>query len=100
MSPVAKDRQARRVTVHCPMCGQGLCFYEGGRLGLRDNNLMRRPPELMVEPEKWGGEPRERFRCGNPRCHFEMVVLFDRLFRRLEQAARAGRTELTLGVDL
>ena len=67
---------------------------------LRDNNLRRRPPELMVEPETWGGRPRERFRCGNPRCRFEMVVHLDRLFRRLEQAARAGRTELTLGDDL
>jgi hypothetical protein len=90
----------RRVTVNCPKCGRGLCSYRDGTLTLRDNNVMRRTPELWIEPESWGGRRRERFRCGNPRCHFAMVVLFDRLFRRLEQAAQAGRTELTLGVDL
>jgi hypothetical protein len=67
---------------------------------LRDNNLMRRPPELMVEPSAWGGARRERFRCGNPRCGYEQVVNYDRLFQRLAQAQRAGRTELTLGDDI
>jgi hypothetical protein len=67
---------------------------------LRDNNLMRRPPELMVEPEMWGGARRERFRCGNPRCRYERVVGYDRLFDRLARAQQAGRTGLTLDDDL
>lgn len=91
---------AKRVTVHCPQCGRGLCWYRDGVIKLRDNNLTRRPPELMIEPEAWGGTRRERFLCGNPRCGYEQVVLYDCLWSRLAQAQQAGRTELTLGVDL
>jgi hypothetical protein len=54
----------------------------------------------MLEPEAWGDAKHERFRCGNPQCRHEQVVLYDRLFQRLAQAQQAGRTELTLGVDL
>jgi hypothetical protein len=90
----------KRVTVHCPRCGRGLCFYRDGVLTLRDNNLMCRSRELIIEPEAWGGAKRERFRCGNPECRYKQVVGFDRLFGRLAQAQRAGRTELTLGDDL
>jgi hypothetical protein len=91
---------AKRVTVHCPRCGRGLCWYRDGVLTLRDNNVMRRPPEVMLEPEAWGGAKRDRFRCGNPRCSYEQVVGFDRLFQRLARAQQAGRTDLTLGDDL
>ena len=86
-----------RVRVHCPRCGRGLCWYRDGVITLRDNNLMRRAPELMIEPGAWGRAKRERFRCV---CRYEQVVRFDRLFQRLAQAQRAGRTELTLGDDL
>jgi hypothetical protein len=40
------------------------------------------------------------FRCGESALQHEQVVRFDRLGERLAQAQRAGRTELTLGVDL